>query len=77
MKAWPHTHIGIARDETGEFVGTRFLSGTNRRKLVDDLLQYYPGAESVIIIPLEAAVRWELEEITKEVKVIEWVEGDN
>ncbi len=82
MKAWPHTHIGIARDDYGLFMGTRFLgSGKPTQNLRDELLQYYPEAEALIIFPLEAGTRWELEEFSEEVIEIvttsEWVEGDN
>ncbi len=78
MKAWPHTHIGIARDEYGLFIGTRFLGSSRSRTVLDDLLQYFPEAESVIIFPVEAATRWELEESSKEIKFTEWVEkGDH
>ena len=67
MKAWPHTHIGIARDEHGVFLGTRFL---NQSLPIEQLLVHYPEAKSAIIFPLEAGSRWELEPI----KVAEWVE---
>ena len=75
MKAWPHTHIGIARDEVGLFIGTRFLQTGNRYKtLIEQVTTAYPDADSVIIIPLEPAIRWEQVVVTREVKVEEWVE---
>ena len=79
MKAWPHTHIGIARDEYGLFIGTRFLQTENRYKpLIEQVTDAYPDAESAIIIPIGAATRWELEEVPTEVIVYEWVEkGDD
>ncbi len=74
MKAWPHTHIGIARDDIGFFIGTRFL-GSGKGSLLDQLLDYYPLAESAVICPLDTATRWELEEKVTET---EWVEkGDD
>ena len=77
MKAWPHTHIGIARDDVGLFLGTRFLgSDSKSRSLLDQLLQYYPEANAAIIIPLKEAVRWELKEVIKEITT-EWVKGDD
>ena len=76
MKAWPHTHIGIARDEVGLFLGSRFL-GSGRGTLLAQLLMYYPEADSAIILPLDTATRWELKEVTKEVTTTEWVEGDD
>ena len=73
MKAWPHTHIGIARDEYGLFIGERFLQGTgscNAKSPIEQLVSSFPEAESAIIFPLEAGVRWELEEAKAE----RWVE---
>ena len=74
MKAWPYTHIGIARDDFGLFLGVRYL-GSGKGSLLDQLLVYYPEAESAIIIPLKEAVRWELKEVTT--TFTEWVEGDD
>ena len=75
MKAWPHTHIGIARDEYGLFIGTKFL-GSGKGSPLDQLLQYYPEVDSAIIFPLEEGTRWELEEVTTEVKTTEWVTSE-
>ena len=72
MKAWPHTHIGIARNDYGLFIGTRFL-GSGKGSLLDQLLEYCPLAESAIIFPLDTATRWELEKA----KPAEWVKGDD
>ncbi len=74
MKAYPHTHIGIARDDYGMFIGTRFLGSPGNSVLIDQLLEYYPLTKSAIIIPVSAATRWELEETTKKVTTTEWVE---
>ena len=73
MKAPPHTHIGIARDEVGLFLGSRFL-GDGQGTLLAQLLVYYPEAKSAIVLPLDMATRWELKEVTT--TFTEWVEGD-
>ena len=72
MKAWPHTHIGIARGESGEFLGVRFLGSGQpaaHRNPIKQLIAYFPDAKSAVIFPLEPGVRWELEETT----TTEWV----